>query len=39
MSVSYTHLYSLLPISQLIYRENYTIDHAGRQFCQAQSEQ
>ena len=31
--------YSLLPISQLIYRENYTIDHAGRQFCQAQSEQ
>ena len=31
--------YSLLPISQLIYRENYTIDHAGRQFCQSQSEQ
>ena len=31
--------YSLLPISQLIYRENYTIDHAGRQICQAQSEQ
>ena len=24
--------YTVVPISQLIYRENYTIDHAGRQF-------
>jgi hypothetical protein len=27
---------TVVPISQLIYTENYTIDHTGRQFAQRQ---
>ena len=31
--------YTVVPIGQLIYTENYTIDHAGRQFPAAPEEQ
>ncbi len=31
--------YTILPISQLIYTENYTIDHSGRQFPEKEEQQ